>query len=333
MAVFRYSVCILPVCLFFALFAGCEPAVKDVEKVQVVKTVANADVALKFVVGQVGTYRFNFELVQEIIFEQPSIKKSKLDQVKINIDVEFDQAIETVNSDGSALAKITFRDIRVLWTSPKGVKFDFDSEREDDKASSVYNLIGKSYTVNLLPDGSAKVASTKEALAAVSGIDEMKLAKELLSDKAVAERHTIPGIPAGGESSKSVGDSWSKVAIGHEKLLPPKVFKKTYTVSKMEEKGGKNIILVSMDAVESDESVEGLSETSSIAASIGLMVDGQETYSGEMTFDSTGGGVVSYDEKLVANYATTGEAMGVAAKEDPDVLKFNLMYSVSLESF
>ena len=329
---FRSLVCFLVVCLFFALFSGCEPAVKDVDPGKVVKPAVKADVGVKYAAGAVGTYRFGSEMIQEIIFDQPAIKKSKVDQVKIDIDVEFDQEIEKVNPDGSALAKITFRDIRVFWTAPKGVVFDFDSEREADKKSSAYQLIGRSYTVNLLPDGSAKAVETKKALVGLRGFDETQLAGTLLSDKAVSQRHAIPGLPGVGQNLKGVGESWSKISIGHELLLPPKAFKKTYKVSNIEEKGGKDIVLVSMDAVESDEPVEGLGETSPIAAFIGPMVDGQETYSGEMTFDSTGGGVVGYNEKLVANYATTGEAMGVTVKMDPDMMKFNLTYSISLES-
>ncbi|MBW8035579.1 MAG: hypothetical protein FVQ79_08110 [Planctomycetes bacterium] len=328
----KTTVCLLSMGVFFVLFAGCAPEVKDVDEPVAVK----ADISLKYVPGQVATYRSASEMTQEVIFEQPALKKTKVDRVNIQLDIKFDQVIETVNADGSAIAKITFKDIRVYREAPKGVSIDFDSNREEDKKDSAYNLIGKSYTVKLMPDGKASSVDTKDAMAAIKGIDAAEIAKALLNEKEISKRHGIPGIPTDGLNKVSAGDNWYKISIGHELLLPPKSFKKTYTVSNIEGKDGKKMIHVSMEAAESAESAEDAGEVSPIAAFLGPMVDGAETYSGDMTFDSSGGLVADYDEKLVANYATTGEAMGVAigvaAKENPDMIKFNLIYSISLES-
>jgi len=331
MSIPRTTVCLLSASVFFMLFAGCGPEIKDVDQAEVIKSDAKADIAIKFAAGTVGTYRHFSETIQDFKFEQPSLKKVKEEQVRIVIDIEFDQKIETVNSDGSALAKITFTGIRTFFTARDGVRFDFDSRRKADKKKSFYSLIGKSYTVTLFPDGGAKAVDTKKAMAAVTGAAEKRVATTLLSDKEIRKRHGIPGLPAGDQSLKGVGESWSKVTAGHQKLIPPKTFKKTYKVSKIEGKGGKQIAVVAMNAVESDKAVEGLEDKSGMSF-LGAMFDTKETYTGSMTFDSAGGRVVGYDEKLVAEYIATQENVGAAKEDRPDMLTMALTYSISLKS-
>lgn len=304
MSMSRTTVSFLLVCFFCVLFAGCG--------------------------SEIRTYRHISETIQDYKFEQPSLKKAKVEQVRTLVNVEFDQEIETVNSDGSAIAKITFKKIRTLFKARDGVRFDFDSEREEDKKNSLYAMIGKSYTVNLLPDGGAKSVDTKEAIAAVTGAAEKRIAISLLKDRGIFRRHGVPGMPAGEQSLKNVGESWSKVVAGHEKLIPPKTFKKTYSVSKIEKKDGREIVIVKMNGIESDKPVEGLEGKSGMGF-LEAMFDTKETYTGSMTFDSAARRAISYDEKLVAEYIATQEKIGAAKEENPDVLTMGLTYSINME--
>ncbi len=329
MVTFRSSACFLLVCFFFALFAGCGPEAKDAG--EVAEPAVQAEVAFKFAAGEAGTYKFVAETIQDFSFEQPSLKKIKEEQTRSFMDIEFDQEIETVNDDGSAIAKITFKNIRMFMKGKSGVSLDFDSTRGSDKKNPLYRLIGKSYTVSLFPDGSAKPLDTKKALAAVSSPVEKRVAIALLNEKEVLKRHGVPGLPEPDQSTKAKGESWSKLAAGHEKLIPPKAFKKTYKVSKIQEKNGGQIVVVAMDGVESDERLEGLEDKSGMGF-LGAMFDTKETYTGGMTFDSADGRVVSFNEKLIAEYIATDAGMGGSKDKEPDVLKMGLTYSLTLKT-
>lgn len=334
MVTFRVSAWILTVCFFFALFAGCAPETKDIgeikvvpEKSKVVEPVVKADIAFKFAPGQAGTYRYVSEMIQDFKFEQPSLEKIKEDQTRSLVDITFDQKIETVNDDGSALAGITIGQVRMFMQGKGGVNLDFDSTRDEDKGKPLYAIIGKSYTVSLLPDGSAKAVNTKEVIAAVTGKTEKRIVTGLLKDAEIMKRHGIPGLPDPAQSQKATGQIWSKVVAGHEKLIPPKAFEKTYKVSNIDGK----IVTVEMDGVETDKPVEGLGSKSGMGF-LGAIFDTTESYKGKMTFDAADRRVVGYDEKLFAEYIATDADMGGAKDKEPDVLRMALTYSISLES-
>lgn len=316
----KFSVwCLLLVGCVVVLLSGCGPKILS-------------DLSLKFRVGDIQSYRFVSDTTRNIRLEEPSLNRVKESQNRDIVEVKFDQEIERVNTDGSAVARITIKDIRVVLKGFIGAEFDFDSTRQDDRNRPMYALIGQHYTITLLPDGKAQLLDAAEAMAAVnSNVEkEKKRADALLTAGAVAIRHSIPGLPGTGASVRGKGGRWSKVQAGHKLLARPKAFEKTYRVKEITTKDGSQTVVVTMKGVETDKPAEGMAE-SSVLSPLKGMLETTEIYNGGMTFDALAGRVVDYNEKLVAEYVAATTVDG-NQKKISDILTMGLTYSISLES-
>jgi hypothetical protein len=316
----KFSVwCLLLVGCVIVLLSGCGPKILS-------------DLSLKFRAGDIQSYRFVSDTARNIRLEEPSLNKVKESQNRAVVEVDFDQEIERVNTDGSAVARITIKDVRVFVKGLKGVEFDFDSTRLGDRNRPMYALIGQNYTITLWPDGKAELLDAAEAMAAVNSNagKEKKRADALLTAGVVAIRHSIPSLPGSGASVRGIGESWSKVQAGHKLLARPKAFEKTYRVEEITTKDGRQTVVVTMKGLETDKPAEGMAESSVLSPFAGVL-DTTEIYNGGMTFDALAGRVVDYNEKLVAEYVVSTTVDG-NQKKRPDILTMGLTHLISLES-
>ena len=332
---------------FSIVLSGCGPQQKDTEqtetevteKVQPVETkpyeqtqevavaVPSAVLALSFQQGDSTTYKSSTDTIQDYKFEQPSKNEVKEEQSRTLVEMKYSQDIQSV-TDSSAVAKITIDAIKVLIKERNEVKLDFDSTRDEDKASPLSQLIGKGYTINIASDGKVtKVTDTDEIRRAVKSGYEAQVAKKIiLDDQNIIKRHEIVSLPDTENAEVTEGESWSRIVPSHKRLLEQKSFEKRYTLENINE--DKQVAKVEMEASETDKPAPGAAPSGGFGI-MARMFDTQETYEGVMKFDLASDKVIKSDEKFVATYIATDKPKTEGAA--PPSLVMGLTHHVVLE--
>jgi hypothetical protein len=303
------------VCLL-VLFAGCAP---------------QADLALKFNVGDKTKYTITEEDSKDFKFEQPSLDKVRLEPRTITSEVRFLQEIESVDEKGAGVAKVTINALKYFAKDKDEVKLDFDSSRESAKDKPLLKLLGKSYKIKLAPDGSVEVLNAEDIRKVVTGGQAYRVVQALLSDKSIQKRHEIQSLPDADKSLLRTGDGWSRTVTPQLRLMVPKAFEKTYTFEKVSGQGDNQIAVVNMNAVESPTTPVGGQK---LAGGMGLfanMFDTDETYTGEMVLNLATRKVAKYNEKLVVTYTAAEPSAKQKPDKGPDMLTIKLTYSTALE--
>ncbi len=287
---------------------------------------------LKFAPEDTTTYRVSTEMIKDFRFEQPSLTPPKLkeEQSGTTADVTFQQKIDKVQSDGSALATVTIKEIAYIVKDKDTLKFDFDSTRQADKDKPFAKVIGQSYTIKISPAGVVEVVDAKDARSAVTAGYEGKVAKALFSDKGIKKRHSILALPDIARSTLKTGKSWSRVVGSPPGLLTPKSFEKTYTLESIEGPKGNQVVTVLMNAVESGGPTPVVEKPSGMGI-CAKMFDATETYTGKMVLELGTGKVLQFNEKLVATYLAVEEPQGGSGDKGPDTLTMRLTHSVSMK--
>lgn len=332
------------------LFAGCiavpiEPAAvvddassdsntKEAVKIEVESPVAPAveadpvfaQIALKINSGDSSTYKSSFEVIQDYKFEQPSINKIKVRQNLMKVETTFLQKVESVDKDLTAVVKITLKDILIYIKDRDGVKYDFDSERTENKQKAFSDLIGKSYTINVTSDGKVRVADTSDIRTVTMADLEGQILEDFLGDGEIIKRHEIISLPNKAVSTVEVGKGWSKVVPSHPKLLEQKSFEKNYILESINDD---SIATVKMTAYESDKTADGPAAQGKYGV-FAKMFDTQEKYRGEMKFDLKSGKVINLKESFTALYIASDMTVK-NTDEDLDTLTMGLTHTISFE--
>ncbi len=304
------------VCLSVLFAAGCGP---------------QADLALKFAVGDRIKYRVTEESIKDFKFEQPSVNKVRFEPRSATSQIEFIQEIESIDQQGAATAKIIVKGIKYLAKDKGEVKLDFDSSRKSDKKKPFAKLLGESYKIRLLPDGSVKVLDAGKIRNAVRSGTSAKVAKGMMSNENIQKRHEILSLPDAGNQLLSQGDNWTRVKEAQQRLMVPKAFEKTYTLKKVKEQDGRRLAFIDMNAIESPIPPKGVSK---IAGGMGLfanLFDTEETYTGQMVLDLDTGQVIKYNEKLVTKYIAAEQSAKQKPDKGPDLLTIVLTYATTVE--
>ncbi|OQY06927.1 MAG: hypothetical protein B6I25_02920 [Planctomycetales bacterium 4572_13] len=164
-------------------------------------------------------------------------------------------------------------------------------------------------------------------MAAVTTPYEKKIVKGLLDDKAIAKRHQITALskaPAGG---LSLEDSWSEVVPSPPGLLAPKSYKKTYTLTALDE----TVATIKMTAGESGPSAEGDTQAAGNMGMFAKMFDNEDDYTGTLKIDLATGEVLASNETLISTYTAQEMPANGDAEKGPDVLTMQLTNRVQLE--
>ncbi len=324
---------VIMVCLW-AVLSGCEaPSDKGVSvepsRAKPTAKPSGTELVLKFSVGDTSTYRVKTETVKDYRFEQPSLGKLDEKQSGAGTTVRFDQLIKSVDAEGNAVAKITLTSINYVMRQENSIKFDFDSEREEDKKKPFARLIGQSYTISMSPGGSVEVIDATRARGIVKDSSAAKLAESFLSDRAIIKRHSIPALPEEALSAKP-GKTWSRIKSPPKGLLAPKKFEMMYTLEKIEKHGGSRFAFIEMSAIES----EGSDQTNG-ASPLGpfsKMFDTKEELTGRVVFDLDDGSVSLYKEDLIATYLAAQNAEGEEQQDKgPDTLLMRFTDAITVE--
>jgi hypothetical protein len=297
------------------LFAGCGP---------------QADLSLKFTVGDRTRYIITDEDIKDFEFEQPSLNKVRSEPRKSISQIRFVQEIQSVDEKG-AVAIITIKGLKYRAMDKGEVKFDFDSSREGDKEKPLAKLLGQSYKIKLASDGSVQVVDTDKIRKVVTGGLAFRVANGLFSNESIQKRHEILSLPDADKSLLKRGDDWTRTKTPKVRLMVPKSFEKTYTLNKVESQDGRQVAIVDMNATESPVPAKDVSK---IAGGIGLfanLFDTEEDYTGQMVLDLGTGKVAKYHEKLLTRYIAAEPSGQQKQDKGPDLLTIVLTYSTSLE--
>lgn len=292
-----------------------------------------ATVTLRFAPQETTTYKISTGTIKDFRFEQPSLTPPKLreEQSGTTVDVTFQQRIDKVESDGSALATVTIKSVVYTVKDKNTLKFDFDSTRQADKGKPLARIIGQSYTIKISPAGVVEVVDAKDARNAVTAGYEGKIAKAFFDDYGIERRHTILALPDIDKSTLKPGVSWSRIVGSPPGLLARKSFEKTYTLVSVEGPKDNRIATILMNAVESAEPAPVTEEQPADMGVFAKMFDATETYTGKMVLELGTGKVLQYNEKLVATYLAAEEPRDKSSDKGPDTLTMRLTRSLSME--
>ena len=191
--------------------------------------------------------------------------------------------------------------------------------------------LGKSYRIHIAPNGKATTVDAKAVRSTLTSGYDARILESLFRDKAIADRHEILALPDTEASELKVGDSWSRLKGSHPKLLIPKSFEKIYTLKGVKTKGGRNVAIIEMDAIESAIAAPDAPKGGGMGF-FGNVFDPTETLTGQMTLDLDAGKVTSYKEVLVGTYVALDPSQTTEKKDkDPDSLTMGFIHSISME--
>ena len=142
-----------------------------------------------------------------------------------------------------------------------------------------------------------------------------------MDDKSIIQRHQIGALPKNTESSLAVGDSWDEVVPSPPGLLAPKSYKKTYTLTAVDDTSA----TVEMIATEDAEPVKDTS--SGGMGMFAKMFDNEDDYKGSMTIDLNTGTLRKSEETLVSTY------LAQETPENGDPAKAKILIDESISNF
>lgn len=288
----------------------------------------SADLKLNFSPDQTARYKSVSEVVKDFRFEQPNLGKLREEQTKTAVEMIFTQAVQSVDDQGNAVAKITIDGLKVNIINKNEHRFAFDSTNEADMNNPMAKLIGQSYTIQIAPDGKIKVLEAKKAAAAVPSGYENKVASSLLEEQNIIQRHEAAAIPAQ-TGPFNTGDTWSMTVASPPGLLAPKSFEKVYTLTAINSVGGHRVATVNMKAGEAGEPAQG-----ALGGGMGMfakMFDNEDTYTGSMKLDVETGTLLSVDETLTSTYLAQEMPENADAAKGPDTLTMQFTHKLGLE--
>jgi len=284
----------------------------------------SASMKLQFSPEEASQYMSSVLIVKDFRFEQPNLDKLREEQTKTEINMGFSQTIKSVDEDGSATAEITIDSLQVVIVNKSEPRFAFDSSKEADKNNPMAQLLGKSYTIKITPDGKASLVDAQAASQAVKSGYEKRVADSLLEEKAISERHSVPALPTEKQEGLSAEDSWTAVVPSPPGLLAPKNYTKTYTITGIDG----DVATVEMNAGESGEA------TGAAGGSMGMfakMFDNEDTYTGTLKFDTANGDVLLSEETLVSTYIAQETPENGDPAKGPDTLTMRFTNKNRLE--
>jgi len=263
-------------------------------------------IALKFIPGDSTTYKVITEADKSIIWEGTDSDKPKDftgGHTGRKIETTFTQQIQSTDDKGNAVVKITIEQLKYLQTVKNDITIDFDSSRQQDQQNPLNKLIGQSYTIEMTASGEvSRLIDANNALSAVKGnTSANKLAANLLSLRAITERHTIPTLPASDKKQLLAGDKWSSIQNFSFEMMGSKSYEKIYTLKEIKDEDNHRVAIARMEAVPSTEKAKELHKEQS-ASFFANMSDNKETYTGELRLDLTAGKVKECSENLMSEW-------------------------------
>jgi hypothetical protein len=319
------------------LSAGCaqvgeeaaKPEVTPKEQLPKAKAGKTAAIALKFSPKDLTTYKVITEAERSIKWEgsvpdDPTFKGGRNHDIT---EITFTQEIQSVDDAGNAVAKITFKELKMSSVVKDSAAFEFDSANPKDPNHPLAMLIGKSYTIKIAPTGEViEVLDIKDAeTAARMGSVVPVKALRLLKPEVIKDRHATLVLPDSDKDRLHIGESWSRNRTFSFGIMGSESYERIYTLNKIENSNEHQIALIGMNAIPASETPEGQAAGPLKAA------DNVQTYVGELELDLTAGKIGKYFEKLHEEWTTAFPGAEQGENAEPAVLTMSSTSSYSLE--
>ncbi|MHC4737769.1 MAG: hypothetical protein ACYS9Y_02590 [Planctomycetota bacterium] len=297
-----------------------EPVEEQVTKVSVDKPVT---LALKFVPGDLTTYKVIIEWERSVQFDDPEPNRSGS-----RLEMTYFQRIKSVNSKGNATAQITIKELKYTDIEKNAPMVKFDSSLKKDMHNPMAKLIGENYTIEVTPSGEVVDVSDffKAQFAIKSASRAGKAATALVQKDIIKNRHEIVSLPAADKNQLKPNDNWSKLKSFPFGMFGTKSFERTYTLKEVYKVGSQETGIVEMEGL---PSTELLKEQRNDA--FGDMADNTDTYTGRLKLDLTAGKVKEFREELVSQWVIVSPDSRPGSNEAPEAMIFKSTHLYSLE--
>ncbi|AQT67613.1 hypothetical protein STSP2_00761 [Anaerohalosphaera lusitana] len=297
-----------------------------------------ANLQLQFQPDETDTFKVTTRTIQSYEFSEPALEKVKQEKTGSTVEMVYDRKITGVAEDGTAQIENTIKELKVFLQDKDGIKYDFDSQRDDDSNDPLAKIVGMSYKISKTPAGKVTVIDAADIRNAVKAGFAGTINKGLFEDKAIIERHEILALPDPEQGEVEVGESWTRIKGSHPRLLDPKSFEKTYTLTSIDKEDGSTVATIDMSAIESAVRAEDHPQSKGFGFMI-KMFDTQEEFTGTLKLNLDTGDILLYDETLDAKYIATEESFGAQGpqqqqpepQQQPDTLTMGFLNSIRLE--
>jgi len=286
------------------------------------------ELALKFAVGDVSTYKVTTEATKSVLWEGPEQTKPsafKGGYTSNRIELTFDQEIRSIAENGNAVAEVTIKQLKYLAKVRDNVIVDFDSSRDQD--SPLQKLIGRSYSIEITPAGQVpKVTKVAEVLSDIKGsTSAQRAARELLSDQTVKQRHSIPALPAVGKSRPNKGDSWRNLKSFDFGMMGTKSYERVYQFEGVHESSKGRVAVVVMNAVPSTGNAAKPANEQA-AGFLSKLFDNTEEYTGRLQMNLDRGKVDQYTEELKSEWVAVDPESVQKDDQEPAILRMTAVH-------
>ncbi|MFH1370197.1 MAG: hypothetical protein ABII09_02770 [Planctomycetota bacterium] len=318
MVISKVSKCItlVGVC-FFVFVSGCAQKI-----------------ALKLAPGQQNSYKITTYARRDINWQGPVPKKEAFEEsfTEEKVELGFTQRIQSVDSAGKAVARVTIDSLKYLSVVKNQTNVDFDSSKMSDADNPLAKLIGQSYTIVFGPDNYiSSVLDLSRAQSLVKGRTSADRAGQiLLSPEAVKERQMAILLPQQGEEQLKPGDKWSRIKTYSFGMMGVKSYEKIYTLKEIRDADGRQIAIVDMNAIPTSEVEQGF-DGQQAGKDFPRMFDTNDTYTGAGVVDLSAGCIDSYRENLRASWITAFPPDAKSDPNEPVVLRMTATRNYSLE--
>jgi len=290
------------------------------------------ELALRFAVGQVATYRITTEAQKSVEWMgAPAAKPASFKDGRTgnHIEMTFEQRVQEVHEDGGATVEITIQALKYVGESQNNVVLDFDSARDKDPAQPLARLMGKSYRLHLSARGQVLALIDLEPVRQAVKSDQPGggVALKLLSDEEVKSRHEIPPLSALKDVWVRPGQTWSNIKSYSFGMMGAKSYERVYTLQRAGQKDG--LAVVDMKAIPSSAMAEQIHKQES-GGSFSRMFDNTENYEGRLEFDRHSGSVRECVEQMQTEWVMADPA-GEQEGGRPAALKMAARQSLRLE--
>jgi len=280
-------------------------------------------------VGELTTYKVTTTSERTLEFKGSLAENEGLKggHTSKTVELVFTSDVLSVDEQGNATAEITIKQLSYFSQVKDRPYLRFDSTK-DDISSSLGQLIGQSYRLEIAPDGQVtKVIDASEARAAVKGVTPAnKAAQHILQSEVIMHIHSFPGVASDKINKLQPGDSWTDTKSFFLGMLGTKSYERTYTVDKITEADSHNIAVIQMQAVALDAT--GRQQDDDASGDLSDSPVESESFSGLLEFDLTNGKVKRYSERLETQWVMADPQAQNEPEPDAFVMGIGRSYSI-----
>jgi hypothetical protein len=279
---------------------------------------------LRFEPGRTAVYRVTTETQKSVEWEgEPSIKPEafKGGRTGSRVEITFEQRTERLDDDGDAIVAIEITALKYVGRVRSNVVLEFDSGREQDRASPLAALIGAGYKVEMSSKGAVlAVIDAETAREAVRGDAPVhQTAQKLLTRDAIRRRHALPPLEVLEDPTVRPGQRWSNNKAFSFGMMGGKTFERIYTLQSVESEGDERVAVVEMQGIPSAAMAQEM-HRQQVTNMLAQMFDNTNSYAGRLELDLRAGRVEQYAETLRSEWvavdpaALTGDAAPAALR-------------------